>query len=80
MARMQGRLPGRLALLEQLLADGREYLARSFSVADIQLYPAMSKVVTLDDLEVPASVAQWVTRVGARPAVARVYAEVEAAA
>ena len=79
-ARMRERLPGRLAVLGALLADGREYFARGFSVADIQLYPGLSKVVTLDGLDCPPALAAWAERVGARPAVRKVYAEVAAAA
>ncbi len=79
-ARMRQRLAGRLEVLGGLLADGREYFARTYSVADIQLYPGMSKVVALDDVEASPQLRAWADRVGARPAVARVYAEVAAAA
>ncbi len=79
-ARMKQRLEGRLEVLDRLLADGRDYFARSYSVADIQLYPGMSKVVTLEDVAVPPAVKAWAARVGERPAVMKVYAEIAAAA
>ena len=78
-ARMSERLARRLEVLDQLLADGRDYFARSFSVADIQLYPGMSKVVALDEPESSAALKGWAARVGARPAVRKVYEEVAAA-
>ncbi len=78
--RMKDRLKGRLAVLDALLADGREYFARTFSIADAQLYPGMSKVVGLDDVPISAVLKGWAERVGARPAVQKVYAEVAAAA
>ena len=73
-------MPRRLEVLDRLLADGRDYFARSYSVADIQLYPGMSKVVTLDDVAVPPAVKAWAARVGERPAVKKLYAEIAAAA
>lgn len=76
LSRMQERLIGRLAVLDTLLADGRDYLARSFSVADAQIYPGMSKVVELDAPQSSAALKAWVARVGARPAVRKVYKEV----
>ncbi len=79
-ARMMERLPGRLAVLDRLLADGREYFARTFSVADIQLFAPMRKVVDLDELPVPPRLKDWAVRVGSRPAVRAVYAEVDRAA
>ena len=78
-ARMSERLARRLEVLDQLLADGRDYFARSFSVADIQLYPGMSKVVALDEPESSAALKAWAARVGARSAVRKVYEEVAAA-
>ena len=77
--RLRQRLDGRLRLLGGLLADGRNYLARTFSVADVQLYPGLSKVVALDDVDCPSALEAWAARVGARPAVEKVYAAVEAA-
>ncbi len=79
-ARMSERLPGRLGVLGGLLADGRDYFARSFSVADIQLYPGLSKVVELESVESPPALKAWAARMAARPAVQKVYAEVAAAA
>ena len=74
--RMQERLAGRLAVLDSLLADGRDYFARSFSVADAQIYPGMSKVVELDTPQSSPALKAWVQRVAARPAVRKVYKEV----
>ncbi len=64
--------------------DGARYLARrrprnfarSFSVADAQIYPGMSKVVDLDAPQSSAALKAWVERVGARAAVRKVYKEV----
>ncbi len=78
-ARLRERLDGRLAVLDQILSDGRDYFARSFSIADIQLYPGMSKIVALDEVATPPALDAWAARVGARPAVQKVYAELEAA-
>ena len=78
LARMRGRLAGRLAVLDRLLADGRDYFARTYSIADIQLYPGLSKVVALDDPVPPPALVAWTDRVGARPAVKSVMAEVAA--
>lgn len=76
LARMQERLAGRLPVLDTILADGRDYFARSFSVADIQIYPGMSKVVELDTPPSPVRLKAWAKRVGGRPAVQKVYQEV----
>ena len=65
LARMRGRLAGRLAVLDRLLADGRDYFARTYSIADIQLYPGLSKVVALDDPIPPPALVAWADRVGA---------------
>ncbi len=78
LAQMRQRLEGRLAVLDRLLADGRDYFARTFSIADIQLYPGLSKVVALDDVATPAALRAWSDRVGARPAVGAVMAEAAA--
>ncbi len=80
LARMRQRLAGRLAVLDHLLADGRDYFARTFSVADIQLYPGLCKVVALDDQPTSPALGAWASRVGARPAVEKVMAEARAAA
>ena len=77
--RMKARLNGRLEVLDRLLADGREYFARTYSVADIQLYPGIAKVVELDDVPTSAALGAWADRVARRPAVEQVYAEVAAA-
>jgi GST-like protein len=77
--RMRERLASRLKVLDRLLADGREYFARTYSVADIQLYPGMSKVVQLEDVESSAALRAWAARMAARPAVQAVQAEVAAA-
>ena len=76
LSRMQERLAGRLAVLDTLLADGRDYFARSFSVADAQIYPGMSKVVELEAPRSSAAIKAWAERVSTRPAVQKVYQEV----
>ncbi len=76
-ARLRERLDGRLAVLGQILSDGRDYFARSFSIADIQLYPGMSKIVALDDVATSPALDAWAARVGDRAAVLKVYAVVE---
>ncbi len=79
LARMSGQLAGRLEVLAGLLDDGRDYFAGDFSIADIQLYPGLSKVVELPQPASPPALKAWVERLGARPAVQAVYAEIEAA-
>ncbi|HJP20194.1 MAG TPA: glutathione S-transferase family protein [Alphaproteobacteria bacterium] len=76
LARMSGQLAGRLEVLGRLLADGRDYFAGGFSIADVQLYPGLSKVVELPEPASPPALKAWAERVGARPAVQAVYAEV----
>ena len=73
--RMRERLAGRLEVLERVLSDGRDFFARTYSIADIQLYPGMSKVVALEDVPTSPALNAWAERVGKREAVQKVMAE-----
>ncbi len=77
MQRMLDRLPGRLAVLDGLLSDGRDYFARTFSIGDIQLYSPLRKVEMIEGLAIPSRISAWVDRVAQRPAVRTVYEEVD---
>jgi GST-like protein len=71
-------LERQIALLDTVLSDGREYLAGEFSIADCQLFPGLSKGVKLGLIKPGPSLAGWVERVAARPAVVRALASVRA--
>jgi GST-like protein len=60
-------------VLEQVLADGRDHLAREFGAADIMTYPWLKAAHDAQAAffsELPR-LSAWIERVGARPAVAR---------
>lgn len=59
------------AVLELHFADGREYLAGDYSIADIMHYPWLKAAI---DMQVPAllektALVSWIERVSARPGV-----------
>ncbi len=61
------------AVLDRILADGREYLAGDYSIGDIMHYPWLRFPLDLkfpDLMKLPRVVA-WLERIAARPAVAK---------
>jgi glutathione S-transferase len=58
-----------MAVLEQVLADGREYVAGRYSIADMQLYPAIRRGVAYGVIQPSPSLKRWLARIGERPAV-----------
>ncbi len=65
-----GRLCG---VLDRILSDGRDYLARDYSIGDIMHYPwlAIPLQLQLPQLVEHANVVAWLERIAARPAVGR---------
>ncbi len=62
-----------LGVLDHLLEDGRPYLARDYSIADIMHYPWLAPVLALGATQIssrPRLVA-WLGRIASRPAVQR---------
>jgi len=62
-----------IGVLDRILADGRPYLAREYSIGDIMHYPWLQPLLGLRApmlMEQPRVVA-WLERIGARPAVQR---------
>jgi GST-like protein len=62
-----------LGVIDRILADGRDYLAREYSIGDIMHFPWLS---ALHGLRAPQLVSlprvtAWLDRIGARPAVQR---------
>ena len=67
-------LKGRLARMETVLVD-REWLAESFSVADILMADVLRLVDRFDGLAQNPACKAYVTRATARPAFAKAYAD-----
>jgi len=65
-----GRLAG---VLERILGDGRDYLARDYSIGDIMHYPWLSIPLKLQMPQITdhPKVVAWLERIAARPAVQR---------
>lgn len=63
------RLGPRLAVLDTVLGDGRPYVAREFSIADIQLFVGLSKVVEHQVAPTSSLLGDWIGRVAEREAV-----------
>jgi len=60
-------------VFDEILSDGREYLAGEYSIADIMTYPwlAAANEAAASFFEPYAGLRTWLDRTGARPAVAR---------
>ena len=56
-------------VLERALGDGRDYIAREYSIADMAIWPWILPEGQGQDLADFPRLAAWVERVGARPAV-----------
>ncbi len=61
-------------VLARLLADGRDYFAGSYSIADMQLFPGLYKTVKHGLIDSPP-LAAWAERVARHSNVARAMAE-----
>lgn len=71
---MDGMLAGRLGHMEAVLA-GREWLAGSFSVADILMADVLRLVDRFDGLEAYPACRDYLARATARPAFKKAYAD-----
>lgn len=65
-----------LGVIDHVLADGRDFLAERYSIADIMHYPWLQPVLALGAAQITSRprVVGWLERIAARPAVERVYA------
>lgn len=68
-AELQKEMDRLLSILENTLADGREYLAGTYSIADAQLFPGLSKAAKFGVIQPGEHLQAWIERVGARPSV-----------
>jgi len=64
-----------LGVLDRILADGRDYLAKEFSIADIMHYPWLRPVIELKapQLMSRTRVVEWIQKIAARPSIERAY-------
>lgn len=65
-----------LGVLDRILADGREYMAIDYSIADIMHYPWLQPVLALGAPQMTSRprVVEWMERIAQRPAVQRGFA------
>ncbi|MCP3984416.1 MAG: glutathione S-transferase family protein [bacterium] len=68
-----GEVSRLIGVLDHILSDGRDYLARDYSIGDIMHYPwlAIPLKLQMPQLTEHTKVVAWLERIAARPAVQR---------